>query len=46
MIHFRDLPAMADLVCPDEMHLDQRDQARFTRALVDVMRARGVLRGR
>jgi hypothetical protein len=46
VIHFRDIPAMTDLVCPDEMHLDQRDQAAFTRALVDVMRARGVLRGR
>lgn len=46
VIHFRDLPAMADLTCPDEMHLDQRDQAAFTRALVEAMRARGVLRGR
>jgi hypothetical protein len=46
VIHFRDVPAMAGLPCPDEMHLDQRDQAAFTRALVEVMRERGVLRGR
>ena len=46
VLHFRDLPGMADLTCPDEMHLDQRDQAAFTRALVEALRARGVLRGR
>ena len=46
VIHFRDIPAMAALDCPDDMHLDQRDQAAFTRALVEVMRERGVLRGR
>lgn len=45
-IHFRDIPAMAKLACPDDMHLDQRDQAAFTRALVDAMRERGVFRGR
>lgn len=46
VIHFRDVPAMANLASPDEMHLDQTDQAAFTRALVDALRARGVLRGR
>jgi hypothetical protein len=45
-IHFRDLPAMAAMTCPDEMHLDQRDQAAFTIALVDALRARGLLRAR
>ncbi|HUJ63437.1 MAG TPA: hypothetical protein VLX92_33290 [Kofleriaceae bacterium] len=45
-IHFRDVPAMAHLVCPDEMHLDERDQATFTRALVGALRAAGVLSGR
>lgn len=44
VLHFKDLPAMADLTCPDEMHLDQRDQAAFTRALIEAMRRRGVLR--
>jgi hypothetical protein len=46
VIHFRDVPAMAKLTCPDDMHLDRRDQAAFTRALVEVMRERGVLRQR
>jgi hypothetical protein len=46
VLHFRDLPAMASLTCPDEMHLDQRDQAAFTRALVEALRARGIFRGR
>lgn len=43
VLHFRDLPEMANLPCPDEMHLDQRDQAAFTRALVGAMRERGAL---
>jgi hypothetical protein len=46
LIHYRDVPGMAELTCPDEMHLDQTDQAPFTRALVDRMRALGVFRGR
>lgn len=43
VLHYRDLPAMANLTCPDEMHLDQRDQATFTRALVDALRQHGLL---
>jgi hypothetical protein len=43
VLHFRDLPAMAGLTCPDEMHLDQRDQAPYTLALVDALRARHLL---
>lgn len=46
VIHFRDVPALAALDCPDEMHLDQDDQATFTRAVVEAIRERGVLRGR
>lgn len=46
VIHFRDVPALATLSCPDEMHLDQDDEPTFTRAIVETMRARGVLRGR
>jgi hypothetical protein len=41
-----DLPELASIVCPDDMHVDQTDQARVTRAIVTAMRARGVLRGR
>ena len=44
VIHFRDIPAMAKLSCPDEMHLDQEDQAAFTRALIDALRERHLLR--
>ena len=44
-IHFQDEPAMRALTCPDEMHLDQRDQAAFTRALTEAMRRRGALDG-
>jgi hypothetical protein len=46
VLHARDIPALASFTCPDEMHLDQRDQAAFTRALVEATRARGVFRGR
>ncbi len=42
-IHFRDVPALAGLACPDFMHLDQKDQAAFTTALVAALRERGVL---
>jgi len=44
VLHFRDIPAMATLTCPDEMHLDQKDHAAFTRALVDALRERNLLR--
>jgi hypothetical protein len=37
VLHFRDLPAMANLTCPDDMHLDQTEQAAFTRALVEAL---------
>ena len=43
-MHFRDIPEMARLTAPDEMHLDQRDQATFTRSLVEAMRAGGYLK--
>lgn len=46
VLHFRDVPGMAGLASPDEMHLDQRDQAAFTRSLVEAVRAMGVLRRR
>ena len=43
VIDLHDVPAIAALECPDGMHLDQRDQATFTRALVSVLRERGLL---
>lgn len=46
VIHFRDVPALAQLPCADEMHLDQQYQGTFARGLVDAMRASGALAGR
>jgi len=46
VLHFRDIPAIATMACPDDMHLDQRDKDAFTRAVVGAMRERGVFRGR
>lgn len=46
VLHFRDVPEMAKLECPDEMHLDQRDQATFTQALIEAIRELGVFRNR
>jgi hypothetical protein len=37
--HFEDVPAMASLVCPDGSHLDYRDRARYTDALVTALSA-------
>jgi hypothetical protein len=44
VLHFLDVPGMAQLTCGDEMHLDERDQVTYTRALVDELRRRGWLR--
>lgn len=45
VVHFRDEPAMASFECPDYSHLDQRDTAQFTDALIDALQVRGVLAG-
>jgi hypothetical protein len=37
-IHFRDVPEMSDLTCPDGSHLDYRDAPQFTRALVSRLK--------
>ncbi len=42
-IHADDVAAWASLAPPDDVHLDRRDQARFTSALVEALHARGVL---
>ena len=42
-IHFKDIPAMAGLECPDGAHLDQKDQTTFTAALARALRAKGML---
>jgi hypothetical protein len=41
-VHFRDVPAMRTLVCPDDSHLDCRDSPRFSEALVRELARRGV----
>lgn len=43
VIHFEDVPEMARLDCPDGSHLDRRDSADFSRALVRELARRGVL---
>ena len=42
-LHFRDVPGMAGLTCPDGLHLDRRDAPAFTHALLDELERRGVL---
>jgi len=43
-IHFADYPALRDFACPDTDHIDSKDAARFTTALVAILRDRGVVR--
>ncbi len=43
-VHYLDVPAMRDLNCPDSSHLDERDSPRFTRALLDELNRRGVIK--
>lgn len=42
-IHFRDHAALAGLQCPDTSHIDSKDGPAFTRAVLDILRARGLL---
>lgn len=42
-IHFQDDPELDHFRCPDGSHLDIRDRAPFTRALIAVARRRGLL---
>jgi len=41
-LHFRDVPEMAVLPCPDGSHLDARQAEAFTRVLVRELAALGV----
>ncbi len=41
-IHFKDDPTLASFPCPDTSHLDKRDAPAFTRALLEILRRRGV----
>ena len=43
-IHFADYPRLSSFECPDTSHLDSSDGPRFTRALLDILVERGVIR--
>jgi hypothetical protein len=43
MIHFKDVPELANFDCPDTSHLDYRDAVRFTRALANEIQHRGLI---
>ena len=42
-IHFEDVESLRHFECPDDSHLDQRDDPRFTNALLDELVRRNVL---
>ena len=43
MVHFRDEPTLRDFACPDMSHIASKDGPRFTRALIAILVARGVI---
>jgi len=45
-IHHEDVPSFAEFACPDDVHLDFRDTARFTGYLADELCRRGVVQGK
>jgi hypothetical protein len=42
-IHFADYPSLRDFECPDTSHIASKDGPRFTRALIEILVARGVI---
>ncbi len=44
-VHFEDYPELSDFDCPDYVHIDQKDTARFSRALAPII-ARKLSEGR
>lgn len=42
-IHFKDYPTLAGFACPDTSHIASKDGPEFTRALLDILRERGVI---
>lgn len=42
-IHFDDYATLRDFACPDTSHIASKDGPRFTRALIDILVARGVI---
>lgn len=45
-IHFKDHALLAGFTCPDTSHIASKDGATFTRAVIELLRARGVLERR
>ncbi len=43
-VHFADYPQLSDFECPDTSHIDSSDGPRFTRALLQILIERGVVR--
>ncbi len=41
-IHFKDYPALAGFACPDTSHIASKDGPAFTRAVIEILRERGV----
>lgn len=42
--HFTDVPELANLACPDGMHIDQLDQPAAMRGIVHILRDAGILK--
>ena len=43
LIDFRDVPALASFVLPDTSHIDGTDVPRFTDAMADLLKSRGLV---
>ncbi len=42
-IHFKDYPALSGFACPDTSHIASKDGPQFTRSLLEILAARGVV---
>jgi hypothetical protein len=45
-VHFQDHPQLSKFPCPDTSHIASKDGPAFTRALLEILRARGVFTAR
>ncbi len=42
-IHFKDYPSLSNFGCPDTSHIASKDGPRFTHALLQILKARGMM---
>jgi hypothetical protein len=42
-IHFKDYPELSKFACPDTSHIASKDAPEFTRGVLAILKARGVL---